>query len=56
MSFASTILLLVTLQRLGELVLSRYNTSRLLARGAIELSAGRVGSCGVADRLVGLGP
>ena len=40
MSFASTILLLVTLQRLGELVLSRYNTSRLLARGAIEVGAG----------------
>ena len=40
MSLASTILLLVTLQRLGELVLSRYNTSRLLARGAIEVGAG----------------
>ena len=40
MSFASTILLLVTLQRLGELVLSRYNTRRLLARGAIEVGAG----------------
>ena len=39
MSFASTILLLVTLQRLGELVLSRYNTRRLLARGAIEVGA-----------------
>ncbi len=39
MSLASTILLLVTLQRLGELVLSRYNTSRLLARGAIEVGA-----------------
>lgn len=39
MSFASTILLLVTLQRLGELVLSRRNTSRLLARGAIEVGA-----------------
>jgi methyltransferase len=39
-SLASTILLLVTLQRLGELVLSRYNTSRLLARGAIEVGAG----------------
>jgi methyltransferase len=39
-SFASTILLLVTLQRLGELVLSNYNTRRLLARGAIEVGAG----------------
>lgn len=39
MSFASIILLLVTLQRLGELVLSRYNTSRLLARGAVEVGA-----------------
>jgi methyltransferase len=38
-SFASTILLLVTLQRLGELVLSRHNTRRLLARGAIEVGA-----------------
>jgi methyltransferase len=40
MSFASTILLLVTLQRLGELVLSNYNTRRLLTRGAIEIGAG----------------
>jgi methyltransferase len=39
-SFASTILLLVTLQRLGELALARRNTSRLLARGAIEVGAG----------------
>ncbi len=39
MSFASAILLLVTLQRLGELVLSRRNTRRLLARGAIEIGA-----------------
>ena len=39
MSFASIILLLVTLQRLGELVLSNYNTHRLLARGAIEVGA-----------------
>jgi methyltransferase len=38
-SFASIILLLVTLQRLGELVLSNYNTRRLLARGAIEVGA-----------------
>jgi methyltransferase len=39
MSFASTILALVTLQRLGELVLARANTRRLLARGAIETGA-----------------
>lgn len=39
MSLASIILLLVTLQRLGELVLSNYNTRRLLARGAIEIGA-----------------
>ena len=39
MSLASTILLLVALQRLGELALSRRNTSRLLARGAIEVGA-----------------
>jgi methyltransferase len=40
MSFASIILALVTLQRLGELVLSRHNTSRLLAKGAIEIGPG----------------
>lgn len=39
MSLASVILALVTLQRLGELVLSRHNTERLLARGAIEVGA-----------------
>jgi methyltransferase len=39
-SLASVILLLVTLQRLGELVLARHNTERLLARGAIEIGAG----------------
>ena len=33
------ILALVTLQRLGELVLSRYNTGRLLTRGATEVGA-----------------
>jgi methyltransferase len=38
-SLASSILLLVTLQRLGELVLSRHNTRKLLARGAIEVGA-----------------
>ena len=40
MSPASLILALVTLQRLGELVLSRHNTRQLLARGAIEIGAG----------------
>jgi methyltransferase len=39
-NLASVILALVTAQRLGELVLSRYNTSKLLARGAIEVGAG----------------
>ncbi|WP_375777797.1 isoprenylcysteine carboxyl methyltransferase family protein [Bradyrhizobium sp. ma5] len=39
MSFASVILALVTVQRFGELVLSRRNTERLLARGAIEVGA-----------------
>ena len=39
MSLASVILVLVTLQRLAELALSRYNTSRLKARGAIEVGA-----------------
>ena len=40
MSLASLILALVTLQRLGELVLARHNTAKLLARGAIEVGAG----------------
>jgi methyltransferase len=35
-SLASLILLLVTLQRLGELVLAHINTKNLKARGAIE--------------------
>ncbi len=39
MSFASIILALVTLQRLGELAIARRNTDRLLARGAIEIGA-----------------
>lgn len=39
MSLAATILALVTLQRLGELVLARRNTARLRARGAIEIGA-----------------
>ena len=39
MSAAAIILALVTLQRLGELVLSRRNTNKLLTRGAIEVGA-----------------
>ena len=39
MSLASLILALVTLQRLGELVLARRNTARLRSRGAIEIGA-----------------
>jgi methyltransferase len=38
-SLASIILTLVTLQRLGELVLARHNTQKLLARGAVEIGA-----------------
>jgi methyltransferase len=38
LSFAELILALVTLQRAGELVVSRYNTRKLLARGAMELA------------------
>lgn len=40
MSAAAAILTLVTLQRVGELVLARHNTGKLLARGAIEMAAG----------------
>jgi methyltransferase len=40
MVLAAAILGLVTLQRLGELLLSRRNTRRLLARGAREAGAG----------------
>ncbi len=39
MTLAATILFLVTLQRLGELVLARKNTARLKAKGAIEIGA-----------------
>jgi methyltransferase len=39
-SIAAIVLTLVTLQRLGELVLARANTSKLLARGAREIAAG----------------
>jgi methyltransferase len=37
---AAVILALVTLQRAGELILSRSNTQKLLARGAIEIAPG----------------
>jgi methyltransferase len=40
MVLAGAILGLVTLQRLGELVLSRRNTARLLAQGAREAAPG----------------
>ena len=40
MLLAGAILSLVTLQRLGELVLSRRNTGRLLAQGAREAARG----------------
>lgn len=39
MDWAALILAFVTAQRLGELVLARRNTSRLLARGAREVGA-----------------
>ena len=39
MSFAAIILALVTMQRIGELALARYNAGKLLARGAIEIGA-----------------
>jgi methyltransferase len=38
-NLATVILVLVTLQRLGELVLARHNTRALLARGGIEFGA-----------------
>ena len=40
MTAAEVILALVTAQRGVELVLSRHNTQRLLARGAIEIAGG----------------
>jgi methyltransferase len=40
MTLAAVILGLVTLQRLGELVLARRNTGRLRAQGAHEVAAG----------------
>src|SRR5262245_56097052 len=39
MSWAVALLLLVTLQRLAELVHARRNTRRLLAEGAVEIGA-----------------
>ena len=39
MTFASLILVLVTLQRLGELVLARHNTRLLMMRGGVEVGA-----------------
>ena len=38
MTLATLVLALVTLQRLGELVLARRNTRRLMARGAVEVA------------------
>jgi methyltransferase len=38
LSLAEIILVLVTLQRAGELVYARRNTQRLMARGAVDLS------------------
>jgi methyltransferase len=40
MTLAGLILGLVTLQRLGELILARRNTDRLRAQGAYEVAAG----------------
>ena len=40
MTAAEVILALVTIQRGAELALSRSNTQRLIARGAIEIAAG----------------
>lgn len=40
MILSVVILSLVTAQRIGELVLARINTRRLLARGAVEVGAG----------------
>ena len=38
MTFAELILGAITLQRVGELVISRANTRKLLARGAVEVA------------------
>jgi methyltransferase len=39
-SLAALVLVLVALQRVGELALARRNTGRLMARGATEVGAG----------------
>jgi methyltransferase len=39
-SLAALVLVLVTLQRVGELALARHNTEKLLARGATDVGAG----------------
>lgn len=43
MTLSVFVLALVTVQRLGELVLAQRNTRRLLARGAIEVAPGHYG-------------
>ncbi|QYF87587.1 isoprenylcysteine carboxyl methyltransferase family protein [Brevundimonas sp. PAMC22021] len=43
MTLAVIVLALVTIQRLGELVLARANTRRLMARGAVESGAEHYG-------------
>jgi methyltransferase len=40
LTLAELILAAVTLQRAGELVISRHNTSRLMAAGAVEVAPG----------------
>ncbi|MDP2009554.1 MAG: isoprenylcysteine carboxylmethyltransferase family protein [Phenylobacterium sp.] len=40
MTLSLVVLVLVTLQRLGELVLANRNTARLKAQGAVEVGAG----------------
>lgn len=40
MTLSIIVLGLVTIQRLGELVLANHNTRRLMARGAVETGAG----------------
>jgi methyltransferase len=40
LTVAEIILVLVTLQRAGELVVARRNTRHLMARGAVEIAAG----------------
>lgn len=40
MTLAPAVLVLVTMQRLGELVLARRNTRGLLARGGVEIAPG----------------